>query len=368
MPESSLSTYDVNTEIQTKNLPGRGAQLIAAYFDLTNLRWQMILGFGLACLAALTCQLLGPPAFVGTDRTYVAWAAETVSSADPLTRILEALSSGSPSRDPLTLLSMTADCMLWHQEASGYFVTNFLIYASLMALVALVMLELTGLSGNRSGSAGAIWAALLFAVAPYVSSDIFIVRSRESMFGELFLLAAIFCLLRYRLIRESWYRHLALICLILFLASIALAQPPEVTRIPIKITHSNRDSFLSTCSLVVYGTACLLFMVRCLKGWLTKEGLIIVACLAALALIPSLSTNIYMPQLLASSAIALSMLLPILALPIMDRIDQKNALTFSAIGTCVLVVTFLLWCTIFQVQSAWLRADAKSGSQTMIEP
>jgi hypothetical protein len=345
-----LQSTKLRSETKTKNLPGARGELIAAHLDLTNLRWQMGFGFALACLAALTCEFFRPVDLAQADRTYLAWAAETVSSSEPLTRVAEALSTGTPSRDPFTLLTLITDCQLWQQDASGYLLTNFLIHGLVMLLVALVVLELTGLTGNRGGTTGALWAALLFAVAPYVTNATFFENSRESLIGAAFLLASVFCWLRYKLIQEKWYRSLSLICLILFFGSLALAEPALVTTKPVVIVHAKELKFLSSSQTVMFGLAAILFFVRWLRGWVTKESLFSVGCLAILADLPNLGKFAHTPHLLTCSAIALAMLLPIMTLPVMDRIDRKNALLFSAIGTCVLVITFLLWCTIFQVQ------------------
>jgi len=183
------------------------------------------------------------------------------------------------------------------------------------------------------------------------------VSSREALFGALFLLASLFFWLRYKLIREAWYQHLALLCFILFLGSVALATPPQVSSQLVLVTNPKQEMFLSSAPGIVYGLSCVLFLVRLSKGWVTKEGLLTVACLAVLAALPNFPASAHAPHLLTWSAIALAMLLPILSLPVMDRIDRRNALLFSAMGTCVLVVIFLLWCTILQVHCPEIISD-----------
>jgi hypothetical protein len=384
LPERGPPQYkQLNPEAETKNFSGTNGELVASHLDLTNLRWQMIAGFTLACLAVLLCELLRPPDFVTSDLPFVSWAAASVAAPEQLARIGEAFYLGVPTGDPFTLMSLTLDSLLWHQNLSGYLLTNFLIRGLVMLLVALVVLELTGLSGNRGGSAGAVWAALLFAVVPNGSFSLFLATSRQPLFGALFLLATIFFWLRYRLVQERGYRHFALLCFIFFICStgIAVIQSTteqghlpnflkEVTRhnalfVEIGLIHGR---LLSTKLVIAYSLSCLLFLIRLLNGWLSKEGIVSVICLAVPILLPYFCSDSCAPLLITYSSIALSMLLPILSLPIVDRINRKSSLLLSAIGTLALIVTFLCWCAAFEDQSLTLQTEAESFQSVRNRP
>jgi len=61
---------------------------------------------------------------------------------------------------PLVSLSLFIDSVIWGPRAWGFHLTNLLLQWGCCVFVGLISMELSGLKGNRLGSAGAIWAAL----------------------------------------------------------------------------------------------------------------------------------------------------------------------------------------------------------------
>lgn len=106
---------------------------------------------------------------------------------------------------PLTSLSIFLDYFFWQSDAVGYHITNVLLLLGCALLTGLITLELTGPSGNRLGATAAIWSAILFIAYPLHAEPVAWMIGRVDLLCTLFYLAAVFCYLRYRLLREPAY-------------------------------------------------------------------------------------------------------------------------------------------------------------------
>jgi len=306
----------------------------------------MICGFLLVCLVILIGEQLRPMALLPNE---------------------------APTWDPFTLSSLTLDAWLWPQNVDGYFFTNYLLRALVTLLVALTTLELTGLTGNRGGGAPAVWAALLFAVSPNAAISLFTLSCRPLLFGALFFLSALFLVLRYRLTAEKWQIYSSLLVLVFFLGSVILTLSHS------SVDHSGQSSFLpqitpasalleasglaagrmpETILPFAFAFSVVIFFVRLSKGWLAKEGLITALCLAVTLFVPFFCSSGAASVLVIYLPIFLSMLLPFLALPIMDRADERDSRYLAICGMLVLITVFLCWLAIFEDQSSILRNEA----------
>lgn len=124
---------------------------------------------------------------------------------------------------PLSSLSFFIDYLVWKTNSFGFHLTNILLLFCSAFFVALIVLEITGLSGNRLGSAAALWAALLFAVYPLHPEACAWAIGRVDLLCSMFYLASVHSYLRFRLIREPVYIWASLICFVLALASKEMA-------------------------------------------------------------------------------------------------------------------------------------------------
>jgi hypothetical protein len=330
----------------------------------------MIIGIILACLAAILCEFLRPRHFVNADLPYITWAEGALHAAGA-----NAFSQNYQPKDPFALMSVLFDFSLWHQHPAGYLLTNFLLHGLVALFLALVVIELTGLSGNRAGAIGGIWAALLFSVAPNTACFLFSVAARPILFAALFLSAAGFFALRYRLLREEWYRYWSLACLALYICSLVGA----ISGLPVQSSSNifptpvliklEPENLLLNLLCAAYGVAFGIFTFRFSNNWLPKKSILWVACLTAPLVLASFCPDPYLPSLLVLCSVCLPVLLPLLALPLIDRASKKESLICGVIGTVVLSIIFLCFCFVFQEQSAALNCETalkRGGGRALV--
>ncbi len=106
---------------------------------------------------------------------------------------------------PLMLLSLMVDSAVWGRWSAGYHLTNVLLHAGCAALVFALFLELRrGAAGVPDPAdvpsrrlAGAVLAALLFAVHPVASEAVAVITYREDLLATFFLLLGLFLALRH---------------------------------------------------------------------------------------------------------------------------------------------------------------------------
>src|SRR5579871_3532991 len=92
---------------------------------------------------------------------------------------------------PLTLFSQAIDWQLWHLNAAGFHLTNLLLHAANTALVYAV--------GRRLfDGAGAMVAALLFALHPASHEAVYWISGRFDLLATLFSLVALLLLTKSR--------------------------------------------------------------------------------------------------------------------------------------------------------------------------
>jgi len=126
-------------------------------------------------------------------------AAELFSSCSPA--LPDAVWQG-----PLSVVTVKiAEVEAFGLNPYGYHLVNiFLLFIS-CAFLSFIVLELTGRFGNKLGAGPAIFAGLLYAVFPVHSQLIDTTRGTQTLMWSAFELCAIFCFMRFRLLRERPY-------------------------------------------------------------------------------------------------------------------------------------------------------------------
>jgi hypothetical protein len=213
---------------QSSQPPSSQITLEKASYDLASLKLQMMTGFALvliACFVSYWSTL--KVGFLLDDFLHLNYVAQ--AQAGHWQGLLHnfygnwADSDIMKSYRPLSSLSFFVDYLFWKTNALGFHLTNILLLFGSAFFVALIVLEVTGLSGNRLGTACALWAALLFAVYPLHPEACAWAIGRVDLLCSLFYLASIHSYLRFRLIREPVYLWASLVCFVLALASKEMA-------------------------------------------------------------------------------------------------------------------------------------------------
>lgn len=124
---------------------------------------------------------------------------------------------------PVVSFSLLADCWFWRDNAWGYHLTNALLHIFAAVFMGLIVLEITGLYGNRLGAAGAIWTALLFSLYPLHPEATVWIIGRVELLCSLFYYATIFLYIRFRSFRAKHCLYWSLVCFVLALASKEMA-------------------------------------------------------------------------------------------------------------------------------------------------
>jgi hypothetical protein len=351
--------------------------LIPAHIDLKNLRWQMILGLFAALLAVLACEIYCPSYFLECDAPCLPWLTTACSANAPFA-LTAAVSTGqakahvqnasksstvtsTSSGDLLSATSMVFDYRLWHDRFRGYLLINFLLKILCSALVALVVLEVTGLAGNRAGGAAAIWAGLLFSVAPSNPVNLYSIACRPELFFTMFLLATMYCALRFNLTKSPRYKVLALLSGLLSCSSLVTnllsANAPLVKSWDFSETAGSsfilgtpldQVDWSVSLSNLAYLLILVLFLLRLIFGTIFSRGLESLATLAILAAVLQFCVHAEIPFLSISFSAFTCVLLPLLALPVIDANSRKNLLLFNASGLICLVAVFLCYCADFE--------------------
>src|SRR4030095_10096215 len=101
---------------------------------------------------------------------------------------------------PLFVASLLPDAFLLNFFPQASVLLNLGIVFGTCLLVALIVLEITGLYGNRLGAAAAMWAGLLLAVLPAQASSDMVVINRPELLAHLFYVGALWSFLRFRLL------------------------------------------------------------------------------------------------------------------------------------------------------------------------
>jgi len=375
-------------ETKRKSMSVANCKLVAAHLDLSNLRWQMIAGLSLACLAAIVMEVFAPSAFNGSDRPYVIWAQNAMSAGaqkehchlptsgvgkflamvtHAAQSIGESMQTSSPTNNPLSLFSLLLDFSIWRHEHFGFLITNLLLHCTCVVLISLIVLEMTGQFGNRSGGAAAIWAAALFAVNPSAATTLFSLTGRTALFACIFLLAAVFFSVRYRLLREDFYRNLALVSVIFVFFSVwpeRLCVTDKESVFPARTLNNTlfplifQNTMCATAFRTLYIIPPALFLFRLLAGGISRNAfgdvILSVAPIAVFLFFPGFPSLVLVVCCMAG----LSLLLPLLALPAIDSASRKGLMIFNGLGMLSLSLIFLSWCAI---QSA-TRLHLAAGS------
>ncbi len=125
---------------------------------------------------------------------------------------------------PLTWLSHTLDCRLYHLEPGGHHLTNVLLHAAAAVFLFLALKRMT----RRSTAAlwASAWVAAVFAIHPLRVESVAWVAERKDVLSGLFFMLTLWFYARYTERPASWGRYL------LVVASFALgltAKPMLVT-------------------------------------------------------------------------------------------------------------------------------------------
>lgn len=101
----------------------------------------------------------------------------------------------------------------------SHLLTNFVLLLLICLFVALIGLELTGVSGNRTGAAAAVWAAYLFSLFPLSLLMVTVPEACEYELNCLFVLIAVFGIRRLYVLREKAYLWLSAGAVVLLAAN-----------------------------------------------------------------------------------------------------------------------------------------------------
>jgi hypothetical protein len=133
---------------------------------------------------------------------------------------------------PLFVASLLPDALLLEFFPQASLWLNLGIVFGTCLLAALIVLEITGLYGNRLGAAAAMWTGLLLAVHPTQGSGDMVVVNRPELLAHLFYLGALWSFLRFRLLGETVYFNGSLLGFLLALLS---GPFPETATYPVVI-------------------------------------------------------------------------------------------------------------------------------------
>lgn len=101
---------------------------------------------------------------------------------------------------PLTWITLGFDYVVWGMNPVGYHLTNLLLHSVNAAVFYLVAFRLLGLATTEVGAtplrAGAVAAALVFAVHPLRAESVAWVTARRDVLSGLFLLLSVLTYLR----------------------------------------------------------------------------------------------------------------------------------------------------------------------------
>lgn len=168
-----------------------------AHLNLVNTRTQLIVGLILvAMLTAIDAYCL-----VANGKHPVLHASTTNPQA------------------AITALTLSWDGYILPHAVPSHLLTNFVLHLLICLFVALIGLELTGVSGNRTGAAAAIWAAYLFSLFPLNFLMLTVPEAREHQLNCLFVLIAVFGIRRLYLLREKAYLWLSAAAVVLLAAN-----------------------------------------------------------------------------------------------------------------------------------------------------
>lgn len=126
------------------------------------------------------------------------------------------LSDGSAEVNPS--IGLNADPFLYIQlllfshHGWWYRTIGFVITGLSALTIGLITMELTSHYGNRTGASAAIFASLLFMTMPLHNPLTFPATLFPVLLSNLFALVAVFVDLRFRLVRETGYFFVALLC------------------------------------------------------------------------------------------------------------------------------------------------------------
>jgi len=178
--------------------------LEVATFDFRSARIQFGIGFAVTLITfALVVHEFFATRFLTQEYLTVGkMLAEGVLN----TSFLDSLKS-----DPL----LTIQFLVFSHHAWWYRIISFLANGMSAMAVGLITLEITIRYGNRIGAAAAIFAALLFLAVPYNNALTLPTTMLPILLSNFFALSAVFLDLRFRLLRETEYYWLTLLCLVL---------------------------------------------------------------------------------------------------------------------------------------------------------
>ena len=216
-----MSTNDTTAPAASTEL----VKLEKAHIDLRSVKIQMVLA---ALLILVTCvasrwQIIASGGLPGDEDSRTM---ELISTMFSETSGLSAVAFCHP----LFMLSLLPDTFLVESFPRAPLLLNLCIVFATSLMVGLVVLEITGLYGNRLGAAPAMWAGLLSAVHPAQSFSDMAVVNRPDLLAHLFYVGALWSFLRFRLLAEKPYVGGSVLCLLLAL----LCGPfPETATYPI---------------------------------------------------------------------------------------------------------------------------------------
>jgi len=152
---------------------------------------------------------------------------------------------------PLTVLTTMADYRLWELDPSGYHFTNLLLHLACVAGLWLLLRRL------GSGEAGAMGAALFFAIHPLQCESVAAISYREDLLVVLALIGALlFHLRRYRCAPSSriWFAAGACGCVALAMAAkeSAFMIPLIIAVVDLTVRRTRPDSSPSRLVQPIY--------------------------------------------------------------------------------------------------------------------
>src|SRR3989304_1362282 len=100
---------------------------------------------------------------------------------------------------PFYILLYAVEYRLWNLNPIGYHVVNLLLHAANSLIVYLLLYNLLR---NKNLS---LLGALIFAAHPVHTENVAWIKESTTLLSSLFMFSALFCYLRYREFKTSWY-------------------------------------------------------------------------------------------------------------------------------------------------------------------
>lgn len=324
-----------------------------AHLNLVNTRTQLIVGLILvAMLTALNAYCL------------------VANGAHP---VMHATTTNPQAA--IAALTLSWDGYFLPYAVPAHVLTNFVLHLLICLFVALIGLELTGVSGNRSGAAPAIWAAYLFSLFPLNLLMVTVPEAREYELNCLFLLIAVFGIRRLYLLREKAYLWLSAGAVVLLAANdfacewgLCQSNPLEVFLGRLKaLTCPSHLPFDAAIFWQAIQVSYFLLLLLCLSRVLSrsfKPGVIsLLIALLAFCLIFGRGGgegNSYVPAVFYAQ-VPFSLALGLLVLPSqgLGKLAFDKGLALA--GLTALSIIVVCWSSVWWLQARARQPDSSSG-------